>query len=77
MIVFNGRAFAFSHGDNFLMNRPLVFYVRGSFRDIWCLDFWLSVDSDSCVCAHLDFWSKNARNCWSLEIPASLMTLEF
>ena len=49
----------------------LCFFVQGSFRDIWCLDFWFSVDSDSCVCAHADVWSEKERNCWSLETETS------
>ena len=64
----------FSHGEIFLMNRPLgfcVFCFLGSFRDIWCLDFWFSVDSDSCVSARADVRSGKGRNCRSLETSGS------
>ena len=58
-----GAHYDFSHGNIFLMNRPLgfvFFCVRFFFvfGDLWCLDLWLSVDSDSYVHACFDFWSS-------------------
>ena len=79
--VFSRRALCFFAWENFSMNRPLVFFLcvffRGSFSKIWCLDFWFSVDSDSCVCAHLDFWSKKHGIAVRLRYQAVSMTWHF